>query len=354
MNLDGPHWNSTRQTVGHRSRSLVPPSCPDEPRLCDGRHLPPAGQHSVSHHSLPHIITAPACSAHPCVLSLLQLPSSLVLICTNVVSKAEAPRKRCAAHTVLCPPASVDEAFCACSPAAALCSSPAFAEVSSVTAPAPAEEATEQVLNLTGTSDTSQGAFAPPSVVPPSLAVCTPTEKELPTPTPTPADAVSHTPTPAEVALPPTPASMDRVASDAIAPGYIPDSAGVAASPAPLPALADEATHAPAPVEAAYRTSTPTDETPEHVSDVYPDFGTAIYGAEECPSRSDIRYMHMNWLKEMLMDRQLAAGDTPPAVPISQDRLFSLANPSAVWMVGPPLLLCSSWPSVAEFLVLDT
>ena len=116
---------------------------------------------------------------------------SLVQICTDAVSKPEAPRKHCAAHTVLCPPASVDEAFYACSPAAALCSSPAFAEVSSVTAPTPAEEATEQVLNLTSTSDASQGAFAPPPIVPPSSAVCTPTKKELPTP----ADTVSHTST---------------------------------------------------------------------------------------------------------------------------------------------------------------
>ena len=49
-----------------------------------------------------------------------------------------------------------------------------------MTAPAPAEEATEQVLNPTGTSDASQGAFAPPPIVPPSSAVCTPAEKELP------------------------------------------------------------------------------------------------------------------------------------------------------------------------------
>ena len=67
-------WNGTWQTVGHRSRSLVPPSCPDEPRLCDGRHLPLAGQHSVSRHSLPHIVTTPACSARPCVVSPLRLP----------------------------------------------------------------------------------------------------------------------------------------------------------------------------------------------------------------------------------------------------------------------------------------
>jgi len=279
---------------------------------------------------------------------------SLVRICTDAVSKAKAPRKRCAAHTVLCPPASVDEAFYACSPAAALCSSPAFAEVSSVTAPAPAEEATEQVLNPTGPSDTSQGAFTPPPVVPPSSAVCTSVEKELPTPAPAPApaDTVSHTPAPAEVVLPP--ASMDGVASDAIAPGYIPDSTDVAASPTPLPALTDEAISAPAPVEAAYRTSAPADEAPEPVSDVRPDFGTAEHGAEECPTHSDIRYVHTNWLKEVLRDGQLAAEDTPPAVPISQDRLFSSANPSAVRMVGPLSLLCSSWLSVVEFLVLDT
>ena len=51
---------------------------------------------------------------------------------------------------------------------------------------------------------------------------------------------------------------------------------------------------------------------------------------------------------------QLAAKDTPLAVPISQDRLFSLGNPSAVQMVGLLLLLCSGWLSVVEFLVLDT
>ena len=147
---------------------------------------------------------------------------------------------------------------------------------------------------------------------------------------------------------------MDGVASDAIAPGYIPDSTDVAASPAPLPALADEAICTPAPIEAAYCTSAPADETPEPVSDVRPDFGTAEHGAEECPSRSDIRYMHTNCLKEVLRDGQLAAEDTPPAVPISQDRSFFLANPSAVQMVGLPSLLCSGWLSVVEFLVLDT
>jgi len=115
-----------------------------------------------------------------------------------------------------------------------------------------------------------------------------------------------------------------------------------------------KAVHAPAPVEAAYRTSAPADETPEPVSDVYPGFGTAEHSAEECPSRSDIQYMHMNRLKKMLTDRQLAAGDTPPAVPISKDRSFLLANSSAMRMVGPPLLLCSSWLSVVEFLILDT
>jgi len=157
-------------------------------------------------------------------------------------------------------------------PTAALCSSPAFAEVSSVTALAPTEEATEQVLNPTHTSDASQGAFAPPPIVPPSSAVCTPAEKELPAPAPAPApaDMVSHTPAATEVVLPP--ASVDGVASDAIAPGYIPDSTDVAASPAPLPALADEAISAPAPVEAAYRTSAPADEAPEPVSDVCPNF----------------------------------------------------------------------------------
>jgi len=75
---------------------------------CNGRHLPPADRHSVSHHSLPHIITAPACSDSP--------SRSLVRICTDVASKAEAPRERCAAHTVLCPPASIDGAFYARSP----------------------------------------------------------------------------------------------------------------------------------------------------------------------------------------------------------------------------------------------
>jgi len=241
----------------------------------------------------------------------------------------------------------MDEAFYARSPTAALCSSLAFAEVSSVTASAPTEEATEQVLNLTGTSDASRGAFAPPPIVPPSSAVCTPAKKELPAP----ADTVSHTPAAAEVVLPP--ASVDGVASDAIAPGYIPNSTDVAASPAPLPALADEAISAPAPVEAAYRTSAPADEAPEPVSDVRPDFGTAEHGAEECPFCSNIQYTHMNWLKEVLRDK-LAAGGTPPAIPISQDRSFPSANPSAMRMVGPPPLLCSGWPSVAEFLVLDT
>ena len=141
------------------------------------------------------------------------------------------------------------------------------------------------------------------------MAVCTPAEKELPAPAPAPADAVSHTPAATEVVLPP--ASVDGVASDAIAPGYIPDSTDVAASPAPLPALADEATSASAPVEAAYRTSAPVDEPPEPVSDVCPDFGTAEHGVEECPSRSDIRYVHTNRLKEVPRDGQLAAEDTP-------------------------------------------
>ena len=165
-------------------------------------------------------------------------------------------------------------------------------------------------------------------------------------------DTVSHAPTAAEVVLPP--ASVDGVASDAIAPGYIPDSTDVAASPAPLPALTDEAISAPAPVQAAYRTSAPTDEAPEPISDVRPDFGMAEHHAEECPSRSNIQYVHTNRLKEVLRDGQLAAEDTPPAFPISQDKSFSLANPSAVRIVGPPPLLCSGWPSVAEFLVLDT
>jgi len=190
---------------------------------------------------------------------------SLVQICTDAVSKAEAPRKCCAAHTVLCPPASVDEAFYACSPAAALCSSPAFAEVSLVTAPTPAEEVMEQVLNPTSILDASQWAFAPLPVASPSSAVCTPAEKELPAPAPAPMDTIFHTSTPMEVVLPP--ASMDGVASDAIAPGYIPDSMDVAASPTPLPALVDEAISAPAPVEAAYHTSAPADEAPEPVSD---------------------------------------------------------------------------------------
>jgi len=77
----------------------------------------------------------------------------------------------------------------------------------------------KQVLNLTDTSDASQGTFAPPPVVPPSLAMCAPAKKELPTLAPT--DTVSHTPAPVEVVLSPTPASMDRVASDAIGPNYI-------------------------------------------------------------------------------------------------------------------------------------
>jgi len=162
---------------------------------------------------------------------------------------------------------------------------------------------------------------------------------------------VSHTPAAAEVVLPP--ASVDRVASDATAPGYIPDSTDVAASPTPLPALADEAISAPAPIEAAYHTSASVDEAPEPISDVRPEFGTAEHGAEECPSRSDIRYVHTNRLKEVPRDGQLAAEDTPLAVPISQDRLFSSANPSAMRMVGPPSLLCSGWLSVVEFLVLD-
>jgi len=177
----------------------------------------------------------------------------------------------------------MDEVFYARSPTAALSSScPASAEVSSVTTPAPTEEAMEQVLNPTSTSDASQGAFTPPPVVPPSSAVCTPAEKELPAP----ADTVSCTSALTEVVLPP--ASVDGVASDAIAPGYIPDSTDVAASPTPLSALVDEAISAPAPAEAAYRTSATADEAPEPVSDVHPDFGTAEDGAEECPSRYNI------------------------------------------------------------------
>jgi len=147
---------------------------------------------------------------------------------------------------------------------------------------------------------------------------------------------------------------MDGVASDAIAPGYIPDSADVAASPAPLPALMGEAICAPAPVQVAYHTSAPTDAALEPISDVHPDFGTAKHGAEECPSHSDIQYMHMNRLKEVPRDSQLATGDTPPAFSISQDRSFFSANPSAMWMVGLPSLLCNGWLSVVEFLVLDT
>jgi len=65
-------------------------------------------------------------------------------------------------------------------------------------------------------------------------------------------------------------------------------------------------------------------------------------------------YVHTNRLKEVPRDEQLAAEDTPSAVPISQDRLFSSANPSAVQMVGLPSLLCSGWLSIVEFLVLDT
>ncbi len=181
---------------------------------------------------------------------------------------------------------SVNDTFYVCSPTAMLCSNPAFAETSSVTTPAPAERATEQVLDPTGTSDISQGASALLPVVPPPLTMCAPAGKELPASAP--ADTVSHTPAPAEVVFLPTPASMNRVALDAIA-----------ASPAPLPALADKAIRTPTPVEAAYRTSTPADEALEPVSDVRPDFGTAEHGAEECPSCSDIRYVHTNQLKEV-------------------------------------------------------
>jgi len=182
--------------------------------------------------------------------------------------------------------------------------------------------------------------------------MCAPTRKELPASALM--DMVFHTPASAEVVFPPTPASMNRVASDAVAPSYIPDSADVAAFPAPLPALADEATHAPTPVEAAYCTSTPADEALEPILDVCPNFGTAEHGAEERPSRSDIRYMHTNRLKEVLRDGQVAAGNMPPAAPISQDRLLSSANPSTQRMVGPPPLLCSGWLSVVQFLLLDT
>src|SRR6266545_2064619 len=55
-----------------------------------------------------------------------------------------------------------------------------------------------------------------------------------------------------------------------------------------------------------------------------------------------------------LKGRRLTAGNMPPVVPILQDRLLSFVIPSAVRMVNPPSLLCSGWPFVVEFLVLDT
>ena len=41
---------------------------------------------------------------------------------------------------------------------------------------------------------------------------------------------------------------------------------------------------APAPVEAAYHTSTPADKALEPISDRHPDFEMAEHGMEECPS----------------------------------------------------------------------
>jgi len=101
------------------------------------------------------LLPQPAPPTPACHLRSDSPSGSLVRICTDAASKAEAPRECCAAHAVLCPLASMNEAFYARSPTAALCSSLAFAEVSSVTTPASAEEATEQVLNPTGTSDAS-------------------------------------------------------------------------------------------------------------------------------------------------------------------------------------------------------
>jgi len=203
----------------------------------------------------------------------------------------------------------------------------------------------ERVMNLTRTSGASQEAFAPPPAAPPSLTVmCVPSKGALPAPAP--ADTVSHTPAPMEVVLPPIPASMNRVAPDATTPGYASAPVDVAASPAPLPALTGEVIRSPTPIEAACRISTPADEALEPVSDIHPDFGIAEHGTEECPSGSD--------MKEVLRDSPLVAGDTPPALPASEDRSFLLANPSAMWMVGPPSLLRSGWLSVVEFLVLDT
>jgi len=267
------------------------------------------------------------------------------MVFPDVVSKAKTPRKHCATPSVLCPPTSVDKAFRTRSLTSTLSSSSTPAEASSVTTCTPEEEATEQVMNLTHTSGASQEAFAPPPAAPPSLTVtCVPSEGALPTPAS--ADTVSHTPAPTEVVLPPIPASMNRVAPDATTPGYASAPVDVAASPAPLPALTGKVIRSPAPIEAACHISTSADEAPEPVSDVHPNFGIAEHGTEECPSGSD--------MKEVLRDSPLVAGDTPPALPASEDTLFSSANPSTMQMVGPPLLLHSGWLSVVGFLVLDT
>jgi len=73
---------------------------------------------TLSHTSLP---PQPAPPTPACYLRFDSPSRSLVQICTDAVSKTEAPRERCATHTVLCPPASVDEVFYARFPAAALC-----------------------------------------------------------------------------------------------------------------------------------------------------------------------------------------------------------------------------------------
>jgi len=66
------------------------------------------------------LLPQPAPPTPACHLRSDSPSRSLVRTCTDAAGKAEPPRERCAAHKVLCPPASIDEVFYARSPAAAL------------------------------------------------------------------------------------------------------------------------------------------------------------------------------------------------------------------------------------------
>jgi len=150
------------------------------------------------------------------------------------------------------------------------------------------------------------------------------------------ADQRLHTPdTPAlvEVAVLFGPAAADQAASQAVSSSCTPNSADIVTSPSP-PALMDKA--------------------PEPISDVSCHCGTSEHCPEGPPGCFDVQCMDIDQLEKVLKGRQFTAGNTPSVVPISRDTLFSPADFSATWMVGPPPLLCSGWLSVVEFLVLDT